>query len=1174
MAENRSFWRAIEAIGRGVMAPISLLVMTCLVIVVAPSSDSSRQVSAVSSSPLMVCSGSTCTWTFPFTGDFYEWVVPSGIAEVGFDAYGAQGGNGGPSAGGTGLTKQGGRGGLIQGKLAVTPGTTLRIYVGGQGTSTSLSGSGGFNGGGSTSATSDDGRRPGAGGGATDIRTSENLSSRLVVAGGGGGASGWKEAEGGAGGGLIGQAAPGPYHCGSGGGGGTQSAGGAAGSCGNQAGSLGIGGNGRGSSHGGGGGGGGYFGGGGGTVDGGGGGSSYSSPTLTSSVAHTQGSRSGNGLVVLTMLRPAVSSFAATVASPSNSSTQLIYNLRMSESVIGLMPSEISLSGTSSGWSIFSLTGSGSDYVVELSGTSVTSGSVVLTVAQDSVTSLMTSQTGPVLATTSSTMNIDVDLPTASFSSTPSSPASAMSLSFGVTFSESVSGIASSDFSNAGTALGCVFTPSATSGTSVNVVVTQCQEGTLQLQLASNGVVDAAGNAGPASVLQSTSITLAASSLSVTAATHTVNYGGSWTDSYSQSGLVGSDTVTVTYTYSGTVNDGSTYGPSSTKPTSGGSYTIIPGVAYGVANANRYALTRNNGTLTISRISQASLTVSTTSATYGQSLSLATSGGSGTGSVSWQVVSGTCSVSGSTLTPGDAGSSCVVRATKAQDTNYVAVNSSDTTITVARITQSSLTVASTSATYNQSLSLTTSGGSGTGSVSWQVVSGTCSVSGSTLTPGDAGSSCVVRATKAQDTNYLAVNSSNTTITIGRASQTAFFITNIVSFVTGTPATVSASGGQSGGSISWSVSSGICVLSGTTLTAARGGVSCTVSATRAGNSNYLSVSDSMSVVVEKIVQALTFQSSPPSSPVVGGTYTVSVTSDASLAPAISIANSSSSVCSISAGVVSFLSPGSCVISASQAGNDEYAAAAASQQISVTAIPTTTTSSPVVAPESGPIETTVSTTVAPSGGTTSRSDAVSSTTSTTTTTTTTTTVPKNVAGQGDTEVPAGEATAMVRGKRVKVDVSQRNGQLVLTLANNVTLTVGPRPGTTSSAAVNSDGVLVAYARDEFEVNVEGFQQGTTYTTTMFSDPIELGRGEVPSSGRVTDLVTVPDKAETGEHTLVVEGVGLNAEVVAVSVGFKVVERSSNTVAAVAAIILAIGLALLSGRPILRRRKQRIA
>ncbi len=56
--------------------------------------------------------------------------------------------------------------------------------------------------------------------------------------------------------------------------------------------------------------------------------------------------------------------------------------------------------------------------------------------------------------------------------------------------------------------------------------------------------------------------------------------------------------------------------------------------------------------------------------------------------------------------------------------------------------------------------------------------------------------------------------------------------------------------------------------------------------------------------------------------------------------------------------------------------------------------------------------------------------------------------------------------------------------------------------------------------------------------------------------------------------IEGVGPNAEVVAVSLGFKVVERSSNTVAAVVAIILAIGLALLSGRPILRRRRKKTA
>ena len=1204
MAENRSFWRALEAIGRGVMAPISLLAMTCLVIVVAPTSDNrSADASAFltrtfSNAGTGAAAGTTNNSTGTLgaaptlSNGFYEWTVPA-TGRYRIKADGAQGGIR------TDLAYTGGKGASVTAEWNLTAGQTLRIGVGHQGLSnTNAGGGGGASGVVATSGSPSTYLVVAGGGGAggwsyhgnPGLTTTAGADSGGVLGGtnGLGGQAGWYSGDcgiGGGGGGVLGNGSssngssstPGasntfggrsyangglgstPAVCGSGGNGGFGIAGGGMGGYG-------------------GGGGGGYSGGAGGQYrygadvrSGGGGGGSYAAGALTSSM--TAGARSGHGVVEITLLAPAPTTFAATVASPTNVSS-LTYNVVFSEDVTGLDTSDFTVSGTSSGWAVTGLTGSGTTYSLSLSSSSPTTGTVIVTMLQNAVAGSSSQQNGPGGDTAAPTMNIDVDRPTASFSSTPSSPASAMSLTFGVSFSESVSGIAAADFTNAGTALGCVFTPSVASGSSVNVVVTQCQEGTLQVQLASNGVVDAAGNTGPATALQSSSITLAASALSVTAASQTVNYGGSWTDSYSQSGLLGSDTVTVTYTYSGTVNDGTTYGPSSTKPTSGGSYTIIPGVAYGVANANRYALTRTNGVLTINRIAQSSLSVTSTSATYGQSLTLTSSGGSGTGSVSWQVVSGTCTVSGSTLTPGDAGSSCVVRATKAQDSNYVVANSVDTTISIARASQSSLSVTSTSATYGQSLTLTSSGGSGTGSVSWQVVSGTCTVSGSTLTPGDAGSSCVVRATKAQDMNYSAVSSSNATITIGRASQSGFFITNVASFVTGSPLTLSASGGQSGGSISWSVTSGICVLSGTSLSATRGGVSCSVSATRAGNTNYLSTTDSMSIVVDKITQSLTFQSSPPSSTLVGGTYTVSVTSDASLAPTVSIANSSSSVCSISAGVVSFLSPGSCVISASQAGNDQYASASASQQISVTAIPTTTTTSPAITPGAGSVNPSAPTTIAPAGGANAQAVSTTSTTSTTTTTTTTTTIPQNVTGLGDTEVEAGEATAIVRGKRVNVDVSTENGQIVVQLPNKVVVKVGPRKGATTAAAVNSDGVLVAYARDEFEVAADGFQEGTTYTAIMHSDPIELGRGEVPASGRVSELLAVPENAEAGEHTLVIEGVGPNAEVVAVSLGFKVVERSSNTVAAVIAIILAIGLALLSGRPILRRRRKKTA
>ena len=137
--------------------------------------------------------------------------------------------------------------------------------------------------------------------------------------------------------------------------------------------------------------------------------------------------------------------------------------------------------------------------------------------------------------------------------------------------------------------------------------------------------------------------------------------------------------------------------------------------------------------------------------------------------------------------------------------------------------------------------------------------------------------------------------------------------------------------------------------------------------------------------------------------------------------------------------------------------------------------------------------------------------------------------------------------------------------------MTLKVGAPAGSTSSASINADGVLVAQTGDEVAVEAIGFEPGSTYKVMMYSTPVELGRGEVAVNGIVKDVVVVPEKAESGDHTLVVEAVGTGAEVIAVSIGFTVLERTDNTLAAVIAIVLAIGLAMLSGRPLLRRRKR---
>jgi hypothetical protein len=253
--------------------------------------------------------------TFNFTGAQQTFVVPAGVTSITIAASGAQGGSGYSGGGGSG-GGAGANGGTVTATIAVTPGESLAIFVGGQGGNggEELPGAAGFNGGAQGGAGSYVG---GSGGGASDVRQGgAALANRVVVAGGGGGGGGSGFATAGGTGGAGGNATGGSggsgtgASSGDGASGGTQAAGGTGGLDGGGAccappGSLGAGGSGGGMTMASGGGGGaGYYGGGGGgagndSSGGGGGGSSFATGTATS-VSHAQGNRTGNGQVVIT----------------------------------------------------------------------------------------------------------------------------------------------------------------------------------------------------------------------------------------------------------------------------------------------------------------------------------------------------------------------------------------------------------------------------------------------------------------------------------------------------------------------------------------------------------------------------------------------------------------------------------------------------------------------------------------------------------------------------------------------------------------------------------------------------------------------------------------------------------------------------------------------------------
>jgi Glycine rich protein len=226
------------------------------------------------------------TQTFLPTGDEQTFTVPAGVTSIHVIAVGARGGTGQNSP------VVGGFGAVAIADIPVTPGQTLYVNVGTNGTDGSALGGGGFNGGGDSGSPA--GAYGGGGGGASDVRTisraiGTTFFSRLVTAGGGGGSGAASLAGAGGDAGEAGSASVGA----AGGGPGTATAGGAGGTggCAGENGQLGGGGDSVGGSCtggppgvGGGGGGGLYGGGGGGTSSsgaGGGGGSSGFAPEAT-----------------------------------------------------------------------------------------------------------------------------------------------------------------------------------------------------------------------------------------------------------------------------------------------------------------------------------------------------------------------------------------------------------------------------------------------------------------------------------------------------------------------------------------------------------------------------------------------------------------------------------------------------------------------------------------------------------------------------------------------------------------------------------------------------------------------------------------------------------------------------------------------------------------------------
>ena len=397
-------------------------------------------------------------------------------------------------------------------------------------------------------------------------------------------------------------------------------------------------------------------------------------------------------------------------------------------------------------------------------------------------------------------------------------------------------------------------------------------------------------------------------------------------------GLQGSDGLSVSYASSGA--------PSTALP---GSYDIIVSFTFPPElNGNNYnvgtyyivntypalkGLTVNPANQTITFDTPAPAT-----ANYNQTFQVAAHSSSGL-TIALAVLPGSSSVcslgsfaagsgtSSATVTMLTGTGVCVITANQAGNANYPPASQVQTSATAARINQAPLTLIAGSGSplsYRMSEDLSTSGGTGSGTVTYNVTSGNCSLSGSQLTANSSTGSCVVGATKAGDSNYNDATASGT-VTLQKASQTITFAQPPGPAAYSTTFSVAATSNSSLAVLI--AAAGGCSISNSTVSMTSGTATCTLTASQAGDNHYSAATDVVRTVnAAKASQTITF-AQPATPATYGTTFNVSATSSSTLAISITAAGG----CSLNSGTVTMTSGATdCTLTAGQAGDDNYQA----------------------------------------------------------------------------------------------------------------------------------------------------------------------------------------------------------------------------------------------------------
>lgn len=255
------------------------------------------------------------------------------------------------------------------------------------------------------------------------------------------------------------------------------------------------------------------------------------------------------------------------------------------------------------------------------------------------------------------------------------------------------------------------------------------------------------------------------------------------------------------------------------------------------------------------------------------------------------------------------------------------------TYTINKINQAALALANQSMGQSSTLTLSATGGSGSGNVTYSVTNGDCTIVGATLTSPAANGSCTVTVTKEADRNYNQ-QSSTATITVNSKSNQSitFAVINNKTFSDGLTESIAPTASSNLEVTATSTTLDVCTISNGVVTILKAGV-CTINTVQGGNDNFNPAQDvARSFTISKGNRTISIKSKndagytnsyDPNGYASWGDTAPNMgslsTQDDSDSKTYSLGNNSTGCTVTGAGQVSFTGPGTCRVKVSITGN---------------------------------------------------------------------------------------------------------------------------------------------------------------------------------------------------------------------------------------------------------------